>query len=335
MTTTSPPSPAGDGPGYERLIGLLEAGEVDAVVSWAPERLHRSPRELEDFIAVVERRKVLVETAKAGTWDMSTSNSRMVARMLGAVSRAESERIGERVSRAHQQAKAQGRWRGPVPYGMGRRASPGEPEPDPHTADHVRQMAARVIRGDALTTIAADLNIAGVPPKRGKAWTHTSVSRLLASPAIGGLVESEGELIDAAFAGISISATGDPSRPTLPDALVARPDAPGETDPPWRDHAMHGARRPLYGTGDPYSRTYQAASPGTCYVRTIREPVDDFVRDVIVQRLSKPDAAAVLLKPRALQGGSGGGDRAARKEGCNRWVRGRRPTAGIDCPRAP
>src|SRR5450631_4156991 len=42
-------------PAYERLMGLLDSGQVNAVVAWAPERLHRSPRELEDFIDVVER----------------------------------------------------------------------------------------------------------------------------------------------------------------------------------------------------------------------------------------------------------------------------------------
>jgi site-specific DNA recombinase len=87
-------------PGYQRLLQAIQAGLVDVVLAWAPERLHRSPRELEDFLELIERTGTGVETIKAGVWDVSTSHGRLVARMLGAVSRAESERTGERVSRA-------------------------------------------------------------------------------------------------------------------------------------------------------------------------------------------------------------------------------------------
>jgi DNA invertase Pin-like site-specific DNA recombinase len=143
--------------------------EVDSVLAWAPERLHRSPRELEDFLELIEHHGVVVETVKAGTWDVSTSNGRLVARMLGPVSRAESERTGERVSRAHQQAKAPGRGRGPIPYGMRARDLPDLPEPDPEQSAVVRDIYARVLRGDTLTQIAADLTTAGAPPRRGAA----------------------------------------------------------------------------------------------------------------------------------------------------------------------
>lgn len=285
-------------PAYERMVAMLDRGEVDAVVAWAPERLHRSPRELEDFIDLVERVGALVETVKSGSWDMSSSNSRMVARMLGAVSRAESERIGERVSRAHQQAKANGLWRGPVPYGMRKTAVAGAPEADPATADVVRSMAERVIRGDALTTIAADLNKEGVPPKRGKAWTHTSVLRLLQSPAIAGMIEVEGELRPAAFSGLL-----DPADWRAVQNNIARRPR-GEARRPREKLTLlggilHCAEHdvPLYGSGDKYARTYHATVPGLCMTRTIREPIDGLVRDVVVERLSRPDAKAVLIKP--------------------------------------
>src|SRR5450631_1042780 len=37
-------------PGYQELLRLIEAGAVDVVVSWHTDRLHRSPRELEQYI---------------------------------------------------------------------------------------------------------------------------------------------------------------------------------------------------------------------------------------------------------------------------------------------
>jgi hypothetical protein len=100
------------------------------------------------------------------------------------------------------QAKTQGLWRGPVPYGMRASSKPGAPEADPDAAPVVQQVVDRVLRGDALSRIARDLNEAGIRPRRGSAWTHTGIDRLLACPAIGGLVQVEGELRAAAFAGL-------------------------------------------------------------------------------------------------------------------------------------
>src|SRR3990170_8440207 len=39
---------------YERLCEDVKAGAVDALVVWHPDRLHRSPRELEDFFYLCE-----------------------------------------------------------------------------------------------------------------------------------------------------------------------------------------------------------------------------------------------------------------------------------------
>ena len=218
-------------PQYQRLLELIKLGAVDVVVAWAPERLHRAPRELEDFIELIDEHHVAVETVRAGTWDVSSASGRMVARMLGAVSRAESEKTGERVSRAHQQAKANGYWRGPIPFGMRATATPGLPEPDPETCDLVTEIGDRILRGEALTAIAADLNKRGLKPKRGESWTHTGVDRLLSSPAIGGLVSSENELIDAKFSGIFEPPTWRDIRGAY--AHAEKRSDHGEADPGW------------------------------------------------------------------------------------------------------
>src|SRR2546430_2502409 len=41
--------------GYAKLLDDLSAGVIDAVVVWHPDRLHRLPRELEDFIDLIEQ----------------------------------------------------------------------------------------------------------------------------------------------------------------------------------------------------------------------------------------------------------------------------------------
>ena len=47
-------------PAYERMLAAIQDRRLDAVVTWHNDRLHRSPRELEAFIDLVERSGVRV-----------------------------------------------------------------------------------------------------------------------------------------------------------------------------------------------------------------------------------------------------------------------------------
>jgi site-specific DNA recombinase len=287
-------------PSYQRLLADLTSGRVDLVVAWAPERLHRSPRELEDFLELIERQGVGVETVKAGVWDVSTSHGRLVARMLGAVSRAESERMGERVSRAHQQAKASGYWRGPIPFGMRASKSPGCPEPDPEQAPIVEEIFERVSRGDALTQIASDLNRKGVSPRRGAAWTHTGVLRLTGSPCLAGLVEVDGEFRPGAFDGV---VSADAWR-TARASIARRPR--GERRRPRETLTLLGGilccaehdQRCFGASADYGGPTYAALAPGRCHVTIKRAAADLVATEAIIGRLKAVDARDLLTPAR-------------------------------------
>ena len=61
----------------------MRAGELDVVVAWHTDRLHRSPRELEEYIELSERQQVDTVTVQAGELDLATASGRMLARMLG------------------------------------------------------------------------------------------------------------------------------------------------------------------------------------------------------------------------------------------------------------
>jgi site-specific DNA recombinase len=282
-------------PKYRQLLDDVRAGKVEVVVAWAPERLHRSPRELEDFIELIEATGLGVETVKAGVWDVSTSHGRLVARMLGAVSRSESERLGERVHRAHQQAKARGYWRGPIPFGMRASSQPGAPEPDPATAGVVELMFKRVVAGHSLCQIARDLNREGIRPRRGREWTHIGIRRLIYSPALAGLVEVDGELKAAVFEGV---VDADEWRTALA-ALRRRPA--GERRRPPETLTLLGNileceehRHKCFGTGAAHAATYQAALPGQCYVTITRAAADRIATDIVLERLRQPDAVDLL-----------------------------------------
>lgn len=282
-------------PEYKRLLTEIAVGNVDVVVSWAPERLHRSPRELEDFLELIEAAGVAVETVKAGTWDVSTSHGRLVARMLGAVSRAESERTGERVSRAHQQAKERGLWRGTIPFGLKASSKPGQPEPDPSQAEIVRDIFARVMRGDSLTRIAHELNVAGVRPRRGLTWTHTGILRLMESPALGGLIAVDGDFKPAAFEGVVGADEWRAARAALhrrPRAETSRPRETLTLLGGFLVCADHG--HVCFGRTATHAPIYSAAQPGHCNVSVVRSAADELVTDVVVERFARPDAAGLF-----------------------------------------
>src|SRR5262245_34843096 len=82
---------------YDEMLLALKAGEVDAVVAWHPDRLHRAPKELEAFIDLIDATGAAVATVKAGDYDLTTPTGRMTARIVGAVARHESEHKSTRI----------------------------------------------------------------------------------------------------------------------------------------------------------------------------------------------------------------------------------------------
>lgn len=74
---------------------------------WRLDRLHRQPRELEEFIVVCDRHDVALATV-TGDVDLSSSQGRLLARAWGALAAHESEIRGERLSRAAQQRATRG-----------------------------------------------------------------------------------------------------------------------------------------------------------------------------------------------------------------------------------
>src|SRR4051794_21771003 len=53
-------------PGFTEVVELIKAGEVQAVYAWHPDRLYRSPRDLEDLVDLVDAHRLIVRTVKAG-----------------------------------------------------------------------------------------------------------------------------------------------------------------------------------------------------------------------------------------------------------------------------
>jgi len=183
-------------PEYLRMLDDLKNGLLDAVVAWHPDRLHRSPRELEDFIDLIEATKARVATCTAGDYDLSTPDGRLMARIVGSVARKESEDKSRRLRRKHDELAVNGAISGGGnrPFGFERDRMTIRP----HEAEWLRDAARRVLAGDTLYRIVGDWMDQGVETATGARWSTTSLKSTLVRARIAGLREHHGEVVGKA-----------------------------------------------------------------------------------------------------------------------------------------
>lgn len=186
-------------PGYDQLLADIEAGAVDVVLAWHTDRLHRAPIELERYIAVCEKAGVPTESVTAGPLDLSTPSGRMVARMLGSAARYESEHKSDRSRRKHLELAEKGLPVGGLrPFGYMK----DKVTVLPREAAVVVECAARVLAGESLRGIAADLNHRKVKTVTGVPWKPTVVRAMLGRARYAGLREHKGATYPAVWPAI-------------------------------------------------------------------------------------------------------------------------------------
>src|ERR1035438_5692701 len=118
VTRKDPTAPADYRPGWEEVLRLVDAREVDVVLVWKWDRALREPLDLEYLIPRFD--KAGARFAKAeGSIDLGTDSGRLHARIMIAVAKAEQERKAERQKLAFEQAAINGkRFLGaPRPFG--------------------------------------------------------------------------------------------------------------------------------------------------------------------------------------------------------------------------
>jgi DNA invertase Pin-like site-specific DNA recombinase len=187
-------------PEFERLLGDIKAGRIDAILCWHPDRLYRRVKDLERLVEITER-GVQIATVNAGDIDLSNSTGRMNARILGSVAQQESEHKGERRRAANLDRAVNGEWRadGPRVFGYTQGGELLEPE-----ASAVTQAAEDVLNGTSLRSIAMDWNRREMfTPKAttgkckgGAKWSNLQLRRMLMRPVYCGQLhytDDEGE----------------------------------------------------------------------------------------------------------------------------------------------
>lgn len=299
-------------PAFDQLLGLIERNEIDTIVVWHTDRLYRLPRDLEPLITLANTRKLRFLTVMSSEIDLNTASGRMVARMLAAASAEEVERKAERQRSANAQAARKGkRTVGRRPFGFD---SDGVTVRDDE-AEAIRSGYSDCLAGIPLAAIARSWNTLGfvtsqkryrgARDERGKPieaspWRHDSVRAVLLNPRNAGKVAYRGEIVseEAEWPALVPESTWLAARAALtnPARRTGRPGGRrllsglafcaicGEAQN--TVHAGGGARRGI--------ANYRcSASAG--HVARMAEPVDEYVGAVVVARLSRPDAAELLV----------------------------------------
>jgi DNA invertase Pin-like site-specific DNA recombinase len=291
-------------PGYESLLAALEAGEVGAVVAWHPDRLHRSPRELERFIDLVQATGAEVATVQGGEYDLATASGRMAARIVGAVARHESEHKAERIARKHAELAQAGKVAGGGTRPFGFESDRVTIRPD--EADVIRDLARRLAAGETVRGLCADLEARGVRTVTGKPWQHFTLKRMLTSPRIAGLRQHQGGanvVGDAEWPAIVDRATWEACRRILTDPSRQPAMAP-------RSYLLTGglARCGLCSAAlvarpkQDKRRCYVCASgvgfKGCGKIRQLAQPLEEFVSDAVAIALEGPGLAQAMDRDR-------------------------------------
>lgn len=292
-------------PGFEALLKAMAAGEFSALLVWHPDRLYRSPKDLERLIEIADAREVKIATVRAGDLDLSTPAGRMVARILGSVARQESEHKGDRQRRANQQRAAEGKWyTANRCFGYTGDGVPLEPE-----ATAFRQAVSDVLGGKSIRKIAMEWNdkglqtaLVGRTQKRNGTkyvvsgtWNSPSVRRLLVNPRYAALRTHRGVVVGAGTWEPLIDA--DTHR-----GLVAYLSNPSRIKCTSFERKYVGSG--VYTCGK-CGGPMKAAQPGgrksrayVCrdhaHVLRAGEPVDAYVEALVLEYLSRPDTKLTL-----------------------------------------
>lgn len=285
-------------PGFARMLGALDAGEADVLLTWESSRAQR------DLGTFVELRQALVSRGVlwhygGRTFDMSKARDRKETARDALDAEGASDETSERVQRSVRANAAAGRPHGKLLYGYRREYDPttralvGQHE-HPEQAPIVRECAERIASGEALYAVAADLNAREVPAPRSGLWDPTQVRRLCVNPSYIAKRTHLGQVV------------GDATWPALVEEATHYACVSRMADPARRTNEGRGARHLLTGLllcgvcgarchvlKNRGSLAYQCHGGGFCTSRR-QDAVDALVTATVVARLGQPDALDLL-----------------------------------------
>lgn len=298
-------------PGYEALLSAIEHEEVDRVICWHTDRLHRNTRQLLDYLDLCKVHGVKTLAVQGNGLDPDSSDGRFLATVLGAVAEQESSHRSDRIRRAALQRAEQG-----VPRRSGRRVFGYEKDGETlreSEARWLRDAARRLLAGEALRSIATEMYNAGVKTTGGREMTPGALRDTLRTPYIGGLSSWCPRRPDGRLVKSDRVILGPGQWPGVLDAdtwhavndLLSNPNRRTNRVGNTPRHLLSGVAKcgicggPMWsgtvgGRGQKRRRMYRCVTPGGVHVTRMAENVDRYVSAYVLDLLQRMDIGAYL-----------------------------------------
>lgn len=289
--------------GWAEMLDAIRARRVSYVLVWLLDRATRQVGELVELLAACrETGTLILQTGTGTTINADDPDSVAMATISGALAEAEVAKMSKRIRRAHAEKARLGQFHG------GRRRFGWNADMsalDPVESVIVERIAADLIRGRSLHSIARELTANGTPPPMWKGvpfamgeWTGSNLGTMMRRPHLAGKYSrADGTVIgDGTWPPILDVETWQtlqavlsaPSRRTAPEGtarkyLLSGIITCGVCGKPLRMRAANGPSKPA-----------AYACPDNHVHRAITA-VDGVVSGAIVKTLARPDFAAVWL----------------------------------------
>jgi site-specific DNA recombinase len=327
-------------PGFEDLMSAIERRMVDVIVPWNADRLYRTPTDRLRVVEACRTYGVSLHPVRGTGIDMTTPNGRMLAGMLGEMAWAEVENKSDRQRRANRQAAEKGKpWMtGPRPFGYEREN--GRLVPHEKEAPLLRDAFALITSSASLNSVTRMLHRSGQRTTLGNEWRHSNVRVLLLNPLYAGLrayaempplgskqtarsrpryedrtlVAGTWEaLISEDVWRASVAVLRDPARATNIDNFSSVRWLGSNLYACLRCEEAKGTAADSTRSGVPFmavnwtnpkrsgERGWRIYKCKRCFMSRRADEIDEYIEDVIAERLDREDAADLGVKASARQ----------------------------------
>lgn len=164
--------------GLDRVMELIQTGEVHHLVIFKLDRLSRSLKQAIEVVEFLQSNGCELHSI-CEKIDTSTATGRFFFHITSAISCWEAETIAERTASALQSKKARGERVGQIPYGMSLCNDGIHLEPDPTEQKVIAKVKRYSAKKMSMREIACRLNNNGHTTKDGRAWTHRQIGNIL------------------------------------------------------------------------------------------------------------------------------------------------------------
>jgi DNA invertase Pin-like site-specific DNA recombinase len=311
--------------GFVELLSRQRQGIANAVAALDTDRLAVLPRDYDVLIELAEQLGTRIATVTGSEFDFTLLDEQLTFRLKGLLAWRERQQMRLRAKMKHDELGRAGKFSGyrrAFGYDLeGIRYQVEKPDGTKVTrlahcklvinqaeAGEIRAAVAKLLKGrTTISAIQTDWNKRGVRRAEGGLWYTRNIRDLLTNPRIAGLRRWHGELVEAEWE--AIIGREDWERVCLILENPAPDPRRGRRGPPPTTYLLTGrlgeceCGTPISGHGTRGVRYYRCSlERGGCGgITRLAVPIEDFVRDAVLEAFGDPHRGGRLRRALARQ----------------------------------